>query len=272
MTSTELTQSRAHLDENRRMIIGRSLAAAIAGAVPVPLLEEWLSATVQRTTIKKVADAHSVDLDEAAIRAIADGPSSPPEWTEIAGGGIAWRILGSAWKRVLIAVLAARRAQAASKAFSVATLFDHYCARLHVGLGLDAIDGAHVRALIDQAIGETKGGLTRTLFRRGLLAAAKATARAPLKMANTLTGGRLTKLLGDGEVEAVTDVERELDRQLAEEDSFLARASKAIEFQLAAESVPYLDRLIDNFEAAYRRQASAPRRPPTPGRRPPKET
>jgi hypothetical protein len=254
-TSTELTRTREHLAENRRMIIGRSLISGVAGALPVPVLEEWLSATVQRGTIKRIAEKHRIDLDSAALRAIADGPARPPEWTEIVGGGIAWRLLSGVWRRFLIAALAARRAQAAGRAFAVATLFDHYCARLHTGLGLDAVDGAQVRALIDQAIEQTEGGLARTLFRRGLLAAARAGARAPVKLANALTGGAIHRLLGSGEEDVATaEVEDEIDRQLREEDSFLARAVTAVELQLAAESLPYLDRLIDNFEGLYRSQ------------------
>lgn len=254
-TSTELTRSRQHLSENRRMIIARSLAAGIAGGLPIPVLEEWLSATIQRGMIKRIADRRQVDLDEAAIKAIADGPSRPPEWTEVVGGGVAWRLLNRMWRRVLVALLAARRAQAASKAFTVATLFDHYCARLHTGFGLDAVDGAQVRALIEQAIEQTDGGLGRTLFRRGLLAAARASVKAPLRAANSLTGGALRKMLSDGDEEvAIAEVETELDRQLDDEDGFLNRAVTAVELQLAAESVPYLDELIDNFETLVRNQ------------------
>ena len=254
-TSTELTRSRQHLAENRRMIVARSLATGVAGGLPIPIVEEWLSATIQRGMIKRIAEHHQIDLDESALKAIADGPSRPPEWTEVVGGGIAWRVLGRMWRRVLIALLAARRAQAASKAFTVATLFDHYCARLHTGFGLDAVDGAQVRALIEQAIEKTDGGLTRTLFRRGLLAAARASIKAPLKAANALTGGAIRKLLGSGEEEvAIAEVESELDRQLDDVDGFLSRAVTAIELQLAAESVPYLNELIDTFESLVRDQ------------------
>ena len=253
--STELTRSREHLAENRRMIIGRSLAAGVAGALPIPLVEEWLSATIERGMIKRIAERRQIDLDDAAIRAISDGPSRPPEWTEVVGGGLAWRLLGRMWRRLLVAVLAARRAQAAGKAFTVATLFDHYCARLHTGFGLDAVDGAQIRALIDQAIEKTEGGLTRTLFRRGLLAAARATIRAPLRAANALSGGALRKLLraGDEEV-AIAEVDEAIERQLDDEEGFLSRAVTAVELQLAAESVPYLDALIDNFEELVREQ------------------
>lgn len=255
MNSNELTRTRDHLAENRRMIIGRSLATGIAGALPVPVVEEWLSSTIERTTIKRIAEHHKIDLDGAAVRAIADGPARPPEWTEILGGGVAWRVLGRAWRRFVIAALAARRAQAASRAFTVATLFDHYCARLHTGLGLDAVDGAQVRALIDQAIEQTQGGLGRTLFRRGLLAAARTAVKTPLRIANTLSRGALRRLLGSGDEQvAAAEVDAAIERQLADEEGFLSRAVTAVELQLAAESMPYLDRLIDSFELLYRRQ------------------
>lgn len=254
-TSTELTRSRQHLAENRRMIIARSLAAGVAGALPIPIVEEWLSATIERGMIKRIAERHQVDLDDAALRAVADGPSRPPEWTEVVGGGIAWRLLGKMWRRVLIALLAARRAQAASKAFTVATLFDHYCSRLHTGFGLDAVDGAQIRALIDQAIDQTEGGLARSLFRRGLLAGVRASVRAPLRAANALSGGAIRRLLGSGDEEvAIAEVEDAIERQLADDEGFLSRAVTAVELQLAAESLPYLDALIDNFEELVREQ------------------
>lgn len=254
-TPVELTRTRDHLDENRRMIIARSLVAGAVGAIPIPIVEEWLSATVQRGTIKRIAERHQVDLDDGALRAIADGPARPPEWTEIVGGGVAWRILSRTWRRFVIAVVAARRAQAASRAFTVATLFDHYCARLHTGLGLDGVAGAEIRALIDQAMEQTEGGLGRTLFRRGLLAAARRAVQTPMRLANSLSGGALRRLLGSGEEQvAAAEVEDAIERQLEDEEGFLARAVSAVELQLAADSLPYLDELIASFEMLYRRQ------------------
>lgn len=244
-----LVQSREYLAENRRTIIGRSLAAAIAGAVPIPVLDEWLVASIRRGTIRRIAEARGVDLDDDAVRAIADGPESPPKWSELVGGGLAIRLLSRQWKKLLIAVLAAKRAQAAGRNFEVATLFDHYCAREHVGMGLTLESGRAVRALIDQARSETQGGLNRQLFRRGLVAAAKGSAKAPMNMADMLTGGRIGKLLtgNSEEVAATTEVDEALETQLGTDSSFLARSAAAIELQLAVDRNPYLDDLLDRF-------------------------
>lgn len=244
-----LTASREYLGEHRRMIIGRSLAAALLGSVPVPILDDWLVSAVRRSTIQRIADARGVDIDDDAIKAIADGKESPPKLTELAGGGLALRLISRRWKKLLIFLFAARRAQAASKNFAVATLFDHYCARRHVGFGLDGESGRELRALIDQSRKDTPGGLSRELFRKGLVTAAKASLKAPLHAADLLSRGRLTKLLkAESDVEAVTEVDEALERQLAKEDSFLGRSVTAIELQLATEQNPYIDDLIDRFD------------------------
>ena len=254
--ASELTHHRAYLADNRRLIIGRALAAAAAGALPVPLVEDWLASRVARGTIRRIADSRSVDMDDGAVRAIADGPEKPPEWAEIAGGTLAYRLVARSWRRLILVYLAARRAQAAARHFLIGTLFDHYCARLHVGMGLDGPRAAELRAVMDQAIARTPGGLTSRVFRRGLVGAAKASVRAPFKLADTVTGGAIRRLLKRGdEVEAVTAVDESIERQLEAKQSFLARSAAAVELQLAAEGNPYLEQLLDTFDRMWRDRA-----------------
>jgi uncharacterized protein (DUF697 family) len=248
-----LSRSRDHLGRNRRMIIGRSLAAALAGSLPIPLVEEWLASRIQRGTVRRLAERHGVDLDEAAVRAIADGPSKPPEWLELVGSSAVSRLAARSLRRVVWAYVIARRARAAARGFLIATLFDHYCARLHVGLGLDGPAGVELRGLIERAMADTPGGLARQAFTRGALVAARATVRAPLRLANAASGGWLRKkLLPRDEAIAVTEVDGAIERQLAASDSALAHAAAAIEAQLTAEANPYLDDLVDAFERLWR--------------------
>ena len=245
-----LIHSREYLAQHRRTILGRSLAAAIACALPVPILDDLLVSSIRRSMIRRIADARGVDMDEDAIRAIADGCEAPPKWAGLAGGGLALRLASRQWRKLLVVVLAAKRAQAAARSFEIATLFDHYCARLHVGMGLDDASGKRVRQLIDQARDDTEGGISRHLFRRGLLAAAKSSVQAPVEMADLLSGGRITKLLyGESEIEATTEVDEALETQLKAKNSFLARSAAAMELQLAVDQNPYLDNLIDTFDA-----------------------
>jgi hypothetical protein len=256
--SAELTHNRGYLAANRRLIIGRSLVAAAAGGVPVPVLEDWLVSRVQRGTIRKIAESRSVDADEDAVRAVADGAEQPPDWAAIAGGTVLGRLLARQWRRLLVVYLVARRAHAAARAYLVGSLFDHYCARLHVGMGLDGRRARELRGLIDRAIAETPGGLGRRLFRRSALGAA----RVPGKVANAVTGGMVRKLLSKNhEVEAVQVVDESIEQQLSTKKSFLARTAAALELQLAAEANPYMERLIDTFDRLWR-ERQAQRTPP----------
>jgi len=256
MAMSELTHHRAYLADNRRLIVGRALAAAAAGALPVPLVEDWLASRIARGTIRRIANARSVDLDDGAVRAIADGPEKPPEWAEIAGGTLAYRLVARSWKRLILVYLATRRAQAAARHFLIGTLFDHYCARLHVGMGLDGPRAAELRAVMDQAISRTPGGLGSRVFRRGLVGAAKASVRGPLRLADSVTGGAIRRLLKRGdEVDAVAVVDESIERQMKSSKSFLARSAAAVELQLAAEGNPYLEQLLDTFDRLWRDRA-----------------
>jgi hypothetical protein len=253
MTAGELTISREHLAENRRMIIGRSIAASLAGAIPVPVMEDWLSFAICRGALRRIADSHSVDLDEAAIKSLFHGKTEAPEWGSIAVGTLAYKVISRMWRRVMIAYLAAKRAQAAARYFTLQTLFDHYCARLHVGMGLDGESALEVRMLMDRAIEETPGGIGRRLFRRGFVAAARATAKAPLRLADIASRGALGRLLTKrSEVEAAEEVDTALEAKLAEEKTFIARATKAVELQLSTQLNPYLDTLVDKFDELWR--------------------
>lgn len=256
---SSLTVRRDHLADHRRMIIGRSLAASMAGLVPVPLFDDWLSSTVNRGMIRKIANSRSVDVDDAAIRAIADGPSSPPEWTELAGGALVYKLVTRTWRKVLIAYLATRRARAAARYFVIGTMFDHYCARVHVGMGLDRMAATELRSLMDQAVEITPGGISSRAFRRGAVATVRASIRAPMELLDVASGGALRRLLsrGSNEVEAVEEVDSVIDAQLESERSFLARAVQSIEQQLSADENPYIDELVATFEGMWRARRSA---------------
>jgi len=256
---SSLTVRRDHLADHRRMIIGRSMAASMAGLLPVPMFDDWLSSTINRGTIRKIAHSRSVDLDEDAIRSLADGPSSPPEWTELAGGALIYKIVTRTWRKVLIAYLATRRAQVASRYFVIGTMFDHYCARIHVGLGLDGPAGAELRALMEQAIEITPGGISSRAFRRGALATVRASIRAPMELLDIASGGAIRRLLarGSAEVEAIEEVDSAIDAQLESQRSFLSRSVRAVETQLSADENPYIDELIATFESMWRARKSS---------------
>lgn len=254
--SYALSVQREHLRQHRRMIIGRSILASLASAVPVPLLDNQIAYIVQRTILRKIANEYQIDLDDEAFKALIFGETSPPSIVSIAGGSLAFKLLSRYSRKLVISYLTVKRAQVASRYFARATLFDHYCAKLHIGLGLDRESAIALRRVIDRAMEGTPGTLGTRLFRRGLLAATRASVRAPVELAQMVSGRVLQRLLkrpqGEEEVHPIEELDMALERQLRAQSGFLPRVVTAIELQMSVEGNPYLDELVDNFERLWR--------------------
>lgn len=254
---TTLTLRRDYLQTHRRMAVARALATTAASLVPVPFLDDWLREAVLGGAYKRIAASYQIDLDPTAVKNLVHGRSQPASWVDLTSSALALRLASQSVKRVMMAITAMRRAQAASRTFASLTLFDHYCARLHTGLGLDGPRALAIADAIGAALATTPGGLSFEPFRRGALVAARTAAKAPLAIADLASGGRLRKLLDRGKdevalAEAVDEVDALVDRELADRDGWFAKAVAAIELQLTADVNPFLDTAIERFEATWR--------------------
>lgn len=258
--SASLTIRRDYLAPHRRMAVGRALAGAAAGLLPVPFVDDWLLEAVLGGAFRRIAADHRVDLDARALKNLIHGRSKAASWLDLSASAVATRLATKGWQRALIALTAVRRARAASRIFATLTLFDHYCARVHTGLGLDGPRALALMDTIRAALAETPGGLSLEPFRRGALAGARTVARAPLELADRASGGRLRKLLGRGsdvaEAEAVDEVDQLVERELEARNGVLARAAAAVELQLSAEVNPFLDQAIDRFDELWRARSA----------------
>jgi hypothetical protein len=257
----ELTTRRDYLAPHRRYIIGRALGAAVAGAAPLPMVDDWLVERVLGAGYRRLASDHQVDISAEAVTYLTHGPTPARSWGALATGAVVARLAARNWRRMLIAVTAARRAQAAARTFVAMTVFDHYCARRHVGLGLALDDAKRVRRLVAAAIDQTPGSLADGPFRQGARSAARAALRAPLEVVDTATGGRLRRLLGRGDPDEaqgieVTALEQRIDAALAEHDGVLGKAVVAIELNLMAETNPYLDAVLRTFDRLLDEEAA----------------
>ena len=259
---TALTVRRDYLAAHRRLAVGRSLAAAASGLLPVPFVDDWLLEATLGGAFRRIAADHHVDVDKRAVKNLVHGRGKPANLVDLGASAVAARLATAGWRRVMIAMTAVRRARAASRYFATLTLFDHYCARVHTGLGLDGPRALEVSDAIARALAETPGGLSFEPFRRGALAGARTAARAPLELADRASGGRLRKLLGRGkdtaEAEAVDEVDELVERELSSSGGVLARAAAAVELQLSAEVNPFLDHAIDRFDTLWRARGGTP--------------
>jgi hypothetical protein len=181
----------------------------------------------------------------------------------MAVGGVLGRVATKAARRMMVAIAAVNRARSAARTFTVMTLFDHYCAKLHTGLALDGATALALREEMGRAIDGTPGALAFHPFRRGALAAARATLRAPLELADIASGGRVRKLLasrsasGVTEPEHVDEMEQAMEQILADKTNFLSRAVAGIEAQLSSEINPFLDGAIESLDRRWRARVAA---------------
>jgi len=261
---TALVPRRDYLAGQRRMIIARSLLGSLAGAMPLPFVDDWAVKNVLGGGYRKVAAAHQVDLTPEAINVLVHGSAKPPSVTGMAFAGIVARVASRAARRMMVAIAAINRARSAARTFVAMTLFDHYCAKLHTGLALDAATAMELRSEILKAIDGTPGALAFHPFRRGVLSAARATLRAPLELADIASGGRLRKLIASRssasditEAERVDDMEQAMEQILADKTNFLSRSVAAVEAQLSSEINPFLDGAIESLDRRWRARVAA---------------
>jgi hypothetical protein len=261
MTTTALATRRNYLDKHRRMIIARAVVGSLASVIPLPFLDDWAKQKILGAGYKRIASLHGVDLDDEAVAALVHGNTGPANIANMAASGVIYRIASLAAKRFLFVLATVNRARAASSTYVAMTLFDHYCAKLHVGAGLDGKTALALREEIARAIEQTPGALSFAPFRRGALSAARATLRAPLELADLATGGALRRLLAKKsdvtEGEAVDALERTIDSALSQKTNFLSRTVAAVEVQLSAEKNPFLDSALDTLDVRWKARVSA---------------
>jgi len=254
--SSALVPRRDYLAGRRRSIIARSILGSLAGAIPLPLVDDWAIGTIVGGGYKRIAAAHQVDLTPEATANLVHGTSSPPSIVEMAASGIMIRLASAAAKRMMIALATVNRARSAARTFVTMTLFDHYCAKLHTGLALDGPTALALRTEIGRAIDQTPGALAFHPFRKGVLAAARATLKAPLELADLASRGAVRRLLAKRsevtEAERVDETEAAIEQALAEKTNFLARTVAAVEAQLSSEVNPFLDRAIETLDRNWR--------------------
>jgi uncharacterized protein (DUF697 family) len=251
----ELVRGLGHLGERRRAIVAHAAAAALAGFVPVPFFDEQLPALVKRAMIRRIAEGRGVTLDEDAVRELAEGRVARPSWRDLVGLGALARSARRSVRTLFLAYGVYRRAEAASQTFALGTLFDHYCAQHHVGVGLDAVEAHELRGRIERAIASGGGTLGGFAFRRGFAAALRATVRAPLELVRALTWRRARRRLAarPAELEAEEVLEETLATVAADEKSFLGRATAAVDRQLSTLGDGWVGGLVAAFDASSRK-------------------
>ena len=156
-----------HLATNRRLIVRRSLlATAVGGAVPLPVMDEYLAGRVKAGMIMKLAERRQVDLASSSAELLGDprGTTAMRNATLTAATLLALKL---AWKKFFAVLAVGRRAEEMASTFQLGTLFDHFCAKMHVGAGIDREHAARLRDVMHASLAQAERAAIVSAFRDG---------------------------------------------------------------------------------------------------------
>jgi hypothetical protein len=141
--------TREGLRTHRTLIASRSLLAAAAGVVPVPIIDDILASLARAHMLRQIADARQVDVTRDALAVLSDEPQAS-RTRHAATTGITLVALRKAWRKMFLLLAVTRRGEEFAHSFELGTLFDHYCTRHHVGAAVDGDLAARLRQAFDR--------------------------------------------------------------------------------------------------------------------------
>jgi hypothetical protein len=246
-----------HLAENRRLVVRRALiATAVGGIIPLPVLDDYFAGRVRAGMLMKIGERRQVDIAQSSAELLGDprDGNAVRNATMTAATLLALKL---AWRKFFALLALGRRAEEMATTFQLGTLFDHYCAKLHVGGEVDRTRASLLRATIHGALAESERAALVTAFREGSRVLGQSALEAPAWMGEKVeraahrwaeSGGRSADAGDLGEPEENEAQARWVDR-----------ATSAVEDRLAHAGHGYLLGLVSAFE---RRLKVAEMQPP----------
>jgi hypothetical protein len=250
-----------HLAEHRGLIVRRSLlATAVGGVVPLPVMDEYLAGRVKAGMLMKIAERRQVDLAQSSAELLGD----PREGTAVRNATLTAATLLAlklAWRKFFAVLAIGRRAEDMASTFQLGTLFDHFCAKLHVGSGIDRDKAAQLRTVIHASLAETERTAVVSAFRDGTRVLGRSLLEAPSWATGQLeraarrwaeSGGTTTD--GPTADEIAAD---ESDEQPAGQENgvtearWLDRAAHVVEGRLSLRGHEYMASLVQTFERRW---------------------
>jgi hypothetical protein len=261
-----------HLAENRQLIVRRALlATAVGGVIPIPVLDDYFAARVRAGLLMKLAERRRVDLVQSSAELLGD----PREGTALRNATLTAATLIAlkfAWRKFFTFLTIGRSADEMATSFQVGMLFDHYCAKVHVGSGIDRARAVELRAAIFAALAESERGALVSAFREGSAVLGRSVLEAPTWMSGRIeraarrwaeTGGRTAdpgdavdaagqgRGGGHAQGHAGDAGDPGGDDESPAERRWLDRATGAVESRLGRAGQAYLGGLVRAFERRW---------------------
>ena len=237
----------AHLALHRGLIVRRALlASAIRGFLPVPVVDDVLAGRVRAGLYTKLATGRQVDLPptSAAVLALAKDQGAFAKLTLVTAAAVIAKFAG----RKFLALLAAgRSAEEMALTFYRATLFDHYCAKLHVGGQITPERAGRLRACLAVKASDISLGPVLAAFREGSHILGRSLLEAPRWVSQRIAvlGERFVHSGGN------PDVLDAFPERASDETAWLDRAAHAVEEAMAQAGNEHLSRIVHAFEERW---------------------
>ncbi len=238
----------AHLSLHRGLIVRRALlASAIRGFLPLPMVDDLLAGRVRAGLYAKVAAGRQVDLPPASAAVLGEvqGRGAVAKLTVTAAAAVIARFAG----RKFLALLAAgRSADDMAHTYYSAMLFDHYCAKLHVGGEISTTQAERLRACLDVKDSDISLGPARAAFGEGSRILGRSLLEAPRWVSRRIAvlGERFVHSGGN------PDVLDAFPEEQGGETAWLDRAARAVEEALTRAGNEHLTRLVHAFEERWK--------------------
>jgi hypothetical protein len=251
-----------HLAENRRLIVRRALlATAVGGVVPLPVMDEYLAGRVKAGMLMKLAERRQVDLAASSAELLGDprGTTAMRNATLTAATLLALKM---AWRKFFAVLAVGRRAEEMASTFQLGTLFDHFCARMHVGAGIDRARAVELRDVMHASLAEAERAAIVNAFRDGSRVLGQTMLEAPAwANAKIERAARRWAQSGGTTTDPVPGATDEVGND--EDARWLDRASTEVEGRLGL-GQEYLVGLVRTFERRWRALENARPVPPPP--------
>jgi hypothetical protein len=255
-----------HLAENRRLIVRRALlATAVGGVIPIPVLDDYFAGRVRAGMLAKIAERRRVDLAPGSADLLGD----PREGNTVRNATLTAATLVAfklAWRKFFALLAIGRRADEMATNFQLGMLFDHYCAKVHVGAAVDRTQAMTLRQTIFAALSESERQAFVGAFREGGRVLGRSFLEAPNWLSDRI---RLAaeRWAESGGTSTDPDEAAEIG-DAGEEVRWLDRAAAAVESRIGRVEHGYLSGLVEAFErrwreAQARKPASTDAPPPT---------
>lgn len=236
-----------HLNANRGLIIRRALlSTALGGFIPLPVLDDVVAGRVRAGLYMKLAACRGVDLPSSAADVLAEaaGGSTLRNITLTAATMLALKL---AWRKFFALLAAGRGAEEMATTFQVALLFDHYCARLHVGGAITRPEANELRTAIHKTVAQTSRTRLAEAFSDGAQVLGRSVLEAPRWLSRQMASYAERWTRTGGHPDLPTDQTDETE----EERAWLDRAASAVDAGLKGLGAEYLVGLVDAFETRW---------------------